>query len=151
MRAAVLAVAVLTLLLAAPAGAQLPPEGPDPSITDGTALARLRAAEARWKAGGLRDYRFTVAVSCFCPPQYTKARRITVRDGRPQHPAAASKPIATIPRLFRRIRDAIEHEVDGLQVRYGKTGMPRVISLDPDRMAVDEESTTFARRLRPIG
>jgi hypothetical protein len=41
--------------------------------------------------------------------------------------------------------------VDGLQIRYGKTGMPRLIALDPERLAVDEESSTFAKRLRPIG
>jgi hypothetical protein len=74
MRAAVLAAAVLTLALATPAGSQLPQEGPDPSITDGTALKQLKAAEARWKAEGLRDYRFTVSGT-----RWTGSRSATAR------------------------------------------------------------------------
>jgi Family of unknown function (DUF6174) len=151
MRGAVLAAAVLTLLFSGPAGAQMPHDDPDPSIMDGTALAALRAAEDRWDAEGLRDYRFTVAIGCFCPPEYTKARRITVRDGHPQHPPAAKKPVATVPRLFRRVHDAIREGVAGLQVRYGWTGMPRVISIDGSRMIADDEVTYSAKRLRPIG
>ena len=41
--------------------------------------ARLRAAQSRWAAAALEDYRFTLAVYCLCP--FKEPVDVTVRDG----------------------------------------------------------------------
>jgi hypothetical protein len=122
----------------------------DPSITDGSAQARLDAARARWAAHGYDDYRFTVQRLCFCGPSDIKPRRITVRDGRPRRPPRFVRDIATVKRLFAAIQRAITAKVHTLDARYGATGMPRHVFINPLQGLADEEETYEARRLRPL-
>jgi hypothetical protein len=65
---------LLAALLALGACAQLT----GPASVPGEARAQLQ----RWESRGLRDYRFTVARTCFCTPEFTAPARVEVRGGR---------------------------------------------------------------------
>jgi Family of unknown function (DUF6174) len=154
---------VAAAVAAAPAAAEPPPEpvdpplvprGPvpdpvDPAIADGSAQQALDAARARWRATGLRSYRYRARRICFCAPRYTRAARIVVRRGHPADPPARLRRVATVPRLLRRVQDAIDDRVASLTVRYGGRGVPHVIAVDVSRMIADEEYTFRVRRFRP--
>jgi hypothetical protein len=126
------------------------PRGVDDSIEDGSAARRLAQARATWADKKLRSYRFRLQLGCFCAPDTTKPRRITVRKGKPVAPPRHLRPYATVPRLFAVIADAIDKRASGLTVKYGKTGMPRSIAVDYDDRAADEELHLTASRLRRL-
>ncbi len=132
--------------------AQQPPgDTPDPSITNGAATKALRAAKARWRAKGAPSYRLRVARSCFCLPDSTRARTVTVHGGRSVRAPDAAKDIATVPRLFRKVRVAIADEVHDLNVRYDtRTGYPRSIAIDGHAFIADDEITYSASRLQRL-
>ena len=109
----------------------------DPHITDGTAQKQLDAARARWKAAGVKDYRFRAQVSCFCRP--AKPRTITVRHGLPVHPPQDLADVASVPRMFRTIQSAITGKVAAITVTYGPRGVPSRIAIDVSRQIADEE------------
>ncbi|WP_320671991.1 DUF6174 domain-containing protein [Patulibacter defluvii] len=152
-RALPLAAVVAALAVAGPAAAQgVPlPDQPDPSITDGSAQRALDAARAQWKAYGVRHYRMRVRQQCFCPPQYTSARTITVRRGKPVGRVVEHlRPFATVPRLFARLQEAIDAKVSQLDVRYGAHGVPRDFFVDRSRAIVDEERGVGVDRFRRL-
>jgi hypothetical protein len=123
----------------------------DPSIADGSAQRALDAARARWRATGLRSYRFRVARRCFCNPAANAPAVIVVRDGRPVDPPRRLRFVATVTRLFRKVQHAIDDRVDGLSVRYGsRRGIPRSISIDFVRMLADEEVSYVVDRFKPL-
>ena len=126
------------------------PRGVDDSIENGTAAAALADARDRWRRHGLRSYRFRQSLQCFCATQYTRARTLTVRRGRPVHPPQGHRPYATAERLFAAIARAIRQRVSGLRVRYAKNGFPRSIAIDPDNRAADEELTIVSTTLRRL-
>lgn len=126
-------------------------EEPDPAIADGSEQAALDDARRRWRAAGLRDYRFRVALSCFCPPDIRKARTITVRRGRPKAPPQHLETIATVPRLFARVQEAIDDGVAELTVDYGRRGLPTLVVIDRSRRIADDEARYTAGRLRALG
>jgi hypothetical protein len=88
----------------------------------------------------VRSYRVRVARGCFCPPEFTRPRTITVRGGVPYRPPEHLKDVATVPRMFRRIQGAIDDGVAGLTVTYGARGVPQSITIDISRMIADEEA-----------
>ena len=131
-------------VVAAPAAAQSPPPQPqppqgkpDPSIRDGSAQRALDRAKRRWRRAGIHNYRFELSRSCFCPP--TEDPVFFVRNDRPLNATSSTRHVATIPRLHRRVQDAIDDRVDGLEVRYDRRGIPREIGIDRFRMAADDE------------
>ena len=140
-----LAVALCALAIgAAPAGAQAPDPEPspvDPAIADGSAAKALAAAEKRWAATKLRSYRMRVRLQCFCGPQTTSPRTITVRRGRTVGKVhEAVRAYATVPRLFAYLRKAIRRRAAVLDVSYAKaTGRPTSIYVDQSLMIADEE------------
>jgi uncharacterized protein DUF6174 len=136
-----LAVAV-PLALLAPAHA----DPVDPAIADGSAQRRLDAARARWAAAGLRTYSFRVERQCFCVPARAV---IAVRRGRPVHPPAQLRDVATVPRLLRVVQRAIDGRVTSLRVHYGRRGVPRSISIDHSRGIADDEIGYSVDRVRP--
>ncbi len=148
----------LLLLLAAVAvgdGTAVAAEVPLPrpvaeNITDGSAQQRLDAARARWKAEGFRSYSEQVDLSCFCAS--TPARTVRVHGGRLAGANVAYlREVATIPRQFRVIQNAIDDRVSALRVRYGTRGHPVSISIDPSTFIADEESYYTTKRLRRLG
>lgn len=126
------------------------PPGVDDSIENGTAAAALAAAREKWRKHGLRSYRFRQSLICFCATQYTRARKIVVRRGRPVHPPQFHKPYATAERLFKTIEGAIRRRISGLRVSYGKNGFPRSIAMDPSDRIADEELTIVSTTLRRL-
>ena len=145
MRSAAITLATLALVgaAAAPAtaAAQDPTQDkPDPTITDGSAQRALDAARARWRrAGSLRNYHFSVEVSCFCAERVRGPHRIVVRGGKPRSAPSLASKVATVPRMFRFIQLAINGKVARLNVTYGARGVPRVIGVDTSRRIADEE------------
>jgi hypothetical protein len=137
--------------VAAPPAAQTPPPQPqppqgkpDPSIRDGSAQRALDRARRRWRRAGVHNYRFRITRSCFCPPSDDPV--IFVRDDRPLNATSSTRHVATVPRLHRRVQEAIDDEVDGLEVRYDKRGIPREIGIDRFRMAADDEVSYSVER-----
>lgn len=136
---------VLAALAAATAGPAVaatsgPGDQPDPRIADGSAQRALDAARASWRAYGARHYRMRVRQQCFCPLQYTTPRTITVRRGKPVGRVAEHlRSLATVPRLFARIQEAIDADVVRLDVDYGRHGVPRSFYVDRSLMIADEE------------
>lgn len=121
----------------------------DPGITNGTKQHKLDAARKTWKAARVSSYSYAVAVSCFCPPQ--DDYRVVVRGGRP----AAGTPdgvsdLATVPRLFRTIQQAIDGKVTKINVTYGTRGVPRSIYIDRDQRISDEETGYTIKRFTPL-
>jgi Family of unknown function (DUF6174) len=137
----VLIAATIAVLGAQPAaGSDRTGDAVDPQILDGTEQRRLDAARDRWRAGGVRNYRFQVRLTCFCLPKVREPAVIVVRRGRPRQAPARLRRVATVPRLLRVVQRAVDDRVDGLSVRYGRHGVPRSISIDPSRGVADEET-----------
>ena len=123
----------------------------DPGIANGTAQEKLDAAKSRWRATGIRSYRFRVSRICFCGPPTTTPAVITVRRGHPVDPPRRLRRVATIWRLFSVVQNAIDARVDGLTARYGRVrGIPRSIAVDPERNLADEEVGYEVDRFRPL-
>lgn len=139
------------LALAPAAAAQAPTPGdpgaePDVTISDGTAARQLADARARWRAVGFASYRTRIAIRCFCPASVTATRTVVVRRGRtvgrvPSH----LRDVATVPRLFARIDEAIRAGAATLDVRYARSGRPTSIYVDRSRMIADEERGIVVR------
>ncbi len=92
-------------------------------------------------------WRGRVALGCFCPPQITKPRTLTVRRGSPVRPPSHLTKVATVPRLFRVIQKAIDARVVGLTALYRARGVPKSIAIDVSGMVADEES---AYKIAPV-
>jgi Family of unknown function (DUF6174) len=131
------AVLALGFLVAAPAAGQSPSEKPDPSIANGSAQRKLDTARRHWRRARIPDYRFELERLCFCAQRGPVV--LFVRHGRPVDPPAALRSVATVRRLHRVVQRAIDHEVAGLSVRYGRRGVPRSIGIDGHRMTADDE------------
>ncbi|MGK2932220.1 MAG: DUF6174 domain-containing protein [Solirubrobacterales bacterium] len=123
----------------------------DPGITDGTATLELSEARTLWKSTGIRRYRFSIRAACFCP--YRDPVKITVRGKRIALSNRNWFGPEAVPQLFRFIREAIEGESAMLTVKYNQTrGFPKLVSIDRDRMMVDEEISyriTKFSRIKP--
>jgi len=144
---------LLVLMIAAgaatalPAGAQLPPATPDPSIADGSAQQALTAARARWKRAKVRSYDYEVKRTCFCP--YTGWIAVKVRGGVvSKRSNAAASDLASVPRLFRVIQRAITDKAHKLTVRYGARGVPVEVFMDSIQYAADDEWGFDVRRFK---
>ncbi len=148
---------VLTFLAAGAvaAGAAVAEEPPverkvDAGIVDGSAQKELDAARARWRKHGFRSYREEIDRSCFCPPD--PPRVVRVGGGRLLRPVTADvREVATVPRQFRVVQQAIDERVSGLAVRYGRRGNPVSVGVDPSEFIADEESYYTMRRLQRLG
>ena len=134
----VLSLVAVGALTAVPAGAQEPPNPPDPSIVDGSAQEALDRAKAKWRAAKIRSYRYEARRQCFCPT--TGWHVVNVRDGVPSKRVHADvKEIATVPRLFRQIQRAIDRRAHDLVVRYSTHGVPTKVTIDSYANVIDEE------------
>lgn len=113
------------------------------------ARAELRAARARWEAGGAADYAYTVRRVCFCGPEVVGPVRVEVRggrtvsvsplEGRTPAPGAFDR-LDTVEEMFASVQDAIDADPYLLDARYDPArGHPVSVAVDYDRRAVDEE------------
>jgi hypothetical protein len=149
LRPLVLLLAAASLAVAGPAGAQEPPNPPDPYIVAGDAQQALDKARAKWKAAKIRSYRYEARRMCFCPT--TGWHVVNVRGGVPSKQVHSDvKDIATVPRLFRQIQRAIDRRAHDLTVTYATHGVPAKVSIDTYENVIDEEQyftiRKFARR-----
>ena len=133
---AALILALVAFTPASQSQAQPPPNPTAKSIEDGSAQRKLDRARERWRKARIHDYRFQLARQCFCPPE---SWVLFVRADKPLRAPAAARQVATVRRLHRRIQEAIDDRVSGLTVRYDKRGVPRLISIDPRALTIDEE------------
>jgi hypothetical protein len=135
-RSSALAVAA-ALVAAAPASA-------DPAAE----AERLAKARERWAAQGARDYRFRLALSCFC--LHRSPVTIHVRDGKPRGTPRWLRRFDTVEELFERIEEQIDRG-GGAGARYARrTGVPRRFDADPLPRAVDDEYAVTVRRFRVL-
>jgi hypothetical protein len=142
-----LTLAVAATALSAPALAQEPPNPTDPSIANGNAEKALDRAKAKWKLAKLSSYDFEARRSCFCPT--SGFHKVKVRKNRVSGTAHADiKEIATVPRLFKVIQQAIDAKSHKLTVSYGTYGVPKQISIDRIANVVDEEQYFTIRRFK---
>jgi hypothetical protein len=147
--AALLAFALAALPVAAGQGAPYPDKTTDPGIANGTKQRALTNARKAWKAQSVPNYTFALSVNCFCPP--TTSVKIVVRRGVPTARTPKElRELATVPRLFRTIQDAIDRKVAKLVVSYGKRGVPRNIFIDSDARLADEEIGYLVREFAPL-
>jgi hypothetical protein len=113
------------------------------------AEAELRAARARWEAGGAADYAYTVRRTCFCGPDVVEPVRVEVRggrtvsvsavEGRTPAPGAFDR-LDTVEEMFASVQDAIDADPYLLDARYDPArGHPVSVAVDYERRAVDDE------------
>jgi hypothetical protein len=119
----------------------------DPAIADGSAQRALDAARARWRATGIHSYDFRASVLCFCAERGPGLLR--VRAGRPVDPPRHLREVATVWRMHRLVQRAIDARAAGLDVSYGRRGLPLAIDVDWDAGIADDEFSYTAGRLRP--
>lgn len=142
-----LAFATAACVVAVPALAEEPPNPTDPRIADGRAERALDRARAQWKRAKIRSYDLEAQRTCFCPT--TGFHKVKVRRDRLSGtPHSDIREIATVPRLFRAIRKAIDARAHKLTVSYGTYGVPRKISIDRIANVVDEEQYFTIRRFK---
>lgn len=106
----------------------------------------LLAAEARWRAAGLRSYAYSVSVTCFCGFDSTPFT-IRVVDGVPAPLLGpdtlrnkAGERYNTIEKLFTLIRSALDNGSEVVDVSYDPdTGKPVVAWIDRFRQGSDDE------------
>jgi hypothetical protein len=147
--AAVLACALAAVPVALVQGAPYPGKTTDPTITSGAKQRALTNARKTWKAQGAPNYTFALSVNCFCPP--TTSVKIVVRRGVPTAKTPKNlRDVATVPRLFKAIQDAIDRKVAKLVVTYGKRGVPKNIFIDSDDRIADEEIGYLVREFAPL-
>ena len=141
--------ALLAILLLSAAAAPAPAPARSAGMSDSAKLSRARAL---WAKQHVRDYSFRLQVSCFCTPAARKAVIVTVRDGRPRPASASHSEIDTFPKMFARISDTLaKPKSGGVTVRYdARRGFPRSASLDPIKLAVDDEYSWTVDRFRVL-
>ena len=138
--------AMLLGVLAIGSSAQAAPlPAVDPHITDGSAQHDLAVATARWHILGGPHYHYSVERICFCAPGYRGPSQIVVRGGQPLGAAPAFSDVATVPRLFAIVQEAIDDEVASLTVHYDLRGVPVSIDIDRNRQIIDEEMSYRVR------
>jgi hypothetical protein len=115
-----------------------------------TSTAELGAARARWAASRPQKYDYTLAISCFCGPDFRRpviisvdGAAVTARryadDGTPAAPQFASS-FPTIDGLFDIILDAKARKAASLIVTYDAArGHPLKISVDYVAQVADDE------------
>lgn len=109
----------------------------------GDEAARLEAAQVRWAAAGIEDYRWTFRRICFCPPATADVRveggeadrsSIAIEFGHPE-----DLDFTTMEELYGFIADEIERS-DEVTVDYDPvTGQVRSVEADRIATGVDDE------------
>lgn len=120
----------------------------EPDATDDPELV---AAWQSWDAKDIDDYTTIVRLTCFCPE--IPAVRTVVRDGEVRRVIQGGRRLAlrrghSMDRLFAMIRDAHE-TADRVEVTYTARGVPKSITIDPEKLAIDEERYYTVSLVRP--
>lgn len=115
-------------------------------------IAALEENRAAWNQVALRDYRFSIEMTCGdCNAPAEKPLRIRVSDGQAREiiglPSSrvlalrADTDLPTdVPALFTLVEEAIAAETDEQRISYdGIYGFPRDIRIDPDADVAGDE------------
>lgn len=115
--------------------------------------AALEENRAAWNELSLRDYRFSIVMTCGdCDVPSGKPLRIAVANGQAREvvdlststvltPAATSDVPEDVPALFAFVGAAIAAEADELRVSYDDIyGFPRDVRIDPDSDVSGDET-----------
>jgi hypothetical protein len=106
----------------------------------------LTLNETKWKKGSIREYEFTLRISCFCPPETVGPHKIRVQadtifsvNGIP-YQRGVSKKLPTLSELFTFIRESDTRNPYKKSVTYQTTfGFPEYIFYDFSEQIADEE------------
>jgi len=156
-----------SVLLFAPALAQEPSPiqievGPGETSESVNQTSRtIRAQQRAWTQQQLRNYRYTLEVSCFCVPEARQPVVIEVRDGVPvsyTYEATGETANAsyfenynTVPKLFNLMRAALYRSPNSMNVQFDpELDYPTQISIDYSAMIADEEIYLTIRDLQPL-
>lgn len=129
-------------------------------------LARLAAAESRWRERPFADYTYEIFIGCFCTPEVTRWTRVTVRNGVVVHaehvePQPAT-PITTfdywhpIDTVFSRVRAAMVDRgstsyLKDIVVQYdGALGYPTRVEFVSKPNIADGGATWELRNVTPL-
>jgi len=122
-----------------------------PGTNDDSVATVFETNQALWNSFDQVDYDFVTSRMCFCPPEFTTAVELTVRDGQ----ITSGEYVAdsgltnsvdltnhkTIDDLFEIIASAIEQDAHRIEVTYNsEQGYPESIFIDHEEMMADEES-----------
>ena len=121
---------------------------------------QLQAARLKWQRARPAAYTITISRSCECTQEMSGPVVVSVRDGVIESrtyvatAAAVTAPYVdlfpSIDGLFERIDDARRRRAASLVVTYDPTiGFPATISIDYDRVMVDDELTYRAFNFQP--
>ena len=106
----------------------------------------LTLNESTWKQASIREYEFTLRISCFCPPETVGPHKIRVQadtifsvNGIP-YQRGVSKKLPTLSELFAFIRESDARNPHKKSVTYQTTfGFPDYIFYDFSEQIADEE------------
>jgi hypothetical protein len=130
---------LLSLALSAVPVAAYAADTVEPAPADDPELA---AAWQAWEAKDIDDYTTTVALSCFCPE--IPVVRTVVHGGKVRKVTRGGRRLAhrrghSMDQLFEMIRSAHE-SADRVEVTYTPRGVPKSITIDPEKLMADEET-----------
>jgi hypothetical protein len=129
---------------------------------DGVGPTRdLARARQRWASNGPAAYEFTYEVSCFCGPDYTRAKLIRVAAGQvtsvrfadtgAEVPAAVAATAPTVERLFDEIARAVRDGAQRVDVQYDERyGYPLTAAIDGSTQIADDEYWFWISSLHPL-
>jgi len=146
---------LLVLVLGAgatPAYAAADPRPVDPFVPGIHEDPALAAAWQDWQARDVDDYVVSVRLSCFCPP--SPVVRTVVRDDAIVKVTRGERRLRagrgwSMDGLFLMLREAMA-DADSVDVEFTRRGVPKSITVDPERTATDEE-TYYAVTLSRLG
>jgi hypothetical protein len=106
----------------------------------------LTLNETKWKKASIREYEFTLRISCFCTPETVGPHKIRVQadtifsvNGIP-YQRGVSKKLPTLSELFTFIRESDTRNPYKKSVTYQTTfGFPEYIFYDFSEQIADEE------------
>ena len=125
----------------------------------GSDQANLLRHQGRWIRIGVDDYTYSGFWLCSCPPEYSAAVQVTVRDGRITDVTPANPDIGSIPEperylvenVFDLLQDAITRNADRISVDYdGPFGYPLTLLITHDYLADGDSIGTALRNLTPL-
>jgi len=125
------------------------------------ASREVRAQQRLWNQQRLRNYRYTLEVSCFCVPEMRQPVVIEIQDGVPVsytyeatgQPAEASyfERYSTVPKLFNLARAALYRTPNSMTMQFDpELGYPTQINIDYSAVMADEEIYLKIRDLQAL-
>jgi hypothetical protein len=135
--------------------------GEEQPMPDNSEAAQLQQHQQKWAQQNLENYRYTLQVGCFCPPEVRQPVVVEVRNGKVASIAAAENGKSVNPdyfqnydsvaKLFEIVEDAIARDAYRLDITYDETlGYPTQINIDYNQYMADEERYLTIENLAPI-